>query len=284
MADISFKLLIKISLLFCLTFCMACDSDSETPQEEIPIETELQWQLSAIIENGEKLATPGNCMSAYLIFEEGDKFDGRVGVNQLKGTFKAYPSSGKVSMEYSLTQVASLEPNVMEFEKMYMKFFDKITSYTYTKSDNNLKLYYGDNSYLEYQSKEVEKIREQPANAIKTNLNWKLVKFEETGGEITIPKELIEAAKAYVIQFKDDGSFDGYTSANEIKGSYTSNMATGKIELKLEQQTQVADILYGDFEKIYLDNLFKRVYSYSQSDDGLYLYFNKNSYLKYQAK
>ena len=110
------------------------------------------------------------------------------------------------------------------------------------------------------------------------------MKFEETGGEITIPKELIEAAKAYVIQFKDDGSFDGYTSANEIKGSYTSNMATGKIELKLEQQTQVADILYGDFEKIYLDNLFKRVYSYSQSDDGLYLYFNKNSYLKYQAK
>ena len=268
MADISFKLLIKISLLFCLTFCMACDSDSETPQEEIPIETELQWQLSAIIENGEKLATPGNCMSAYLIFEEGDKFDGRVGVNQLKGTFKADPSSGKVSMEYSLTQVASLEPNVMEFEKMYMKFFDKITSYTYTKSDNNLKL----------------KIREQPANAIKTNLNWKLVKFEETGGEITIPKELVEAAKAYVIQFKDDGSFDGYTSANEIKGSYTSNMATGKIELKLEQQTQVADILYGDFEKIYLGNLFKRVYSYSQSDDGLYLYFNKNSYLKYQAK
>lgn len=244
MADISFKLLIKISLLFCLTFCMACDSDSETPQEEIPIETELQWQLSAIIENGEKLATPGNCMSAYLIFEEGDKFDGRVGVNQLRGTFKADPSSGTVSMEYSLTQVASLEPNVMEFEER----------------------------------------GEQPANAIKTNLNWKLVKFEETGGEITIPKELVEAAKAYVIQFKDDGSFDGYTSANEIKGSYTSNMATGKIELKLEQQTQVADILYGDFEKIYLDNLFKRVYSYSQSDDGLYLYFNKNSYLKYQAK
>ena len=68
------------------------------------------------------------------IFEEGDKFDGRVGVNQLRGTFKADPSSGTVSMEYSLTQVASLEPNVMEFEER----------------------------------------GEQPANAIKTNLigNW----------------------------------------------------------------------------------------------------------------
>ena len=75
MANISLKLLIKISLLFCLTLFMACDSDSETPQKEtpqkeIPIEAELQWQLGAIIENGEKLATPGNYMSAYLIFED----------------------------------------------------------------------------------------------------------------------------------------------------------------------------------------------------------------------
>ena len=52
-------------------------------------------------------------------------------------------------MEYSITQVASLEPNVMEFEEMYMKLFHKITSYVYTDLDNDLKLYYGDNSYLQ---------------------------------------------------------------------------------------------------------------------------------------
>lgn len=157
MANLSLKLLIKISLLFCLALCMACDSDSETPQketpqEEIPIEAELQWQLGAIIENGEKLATPRNYMYAYLIFEDNEKFEGRVGANQIKGTFKTNPSTGKISMEYSITQVASLEPNVMEFEEMYMKLFHKITSYVYTDLDNDLKLYYGDNSYLQYQS------------------------------------------------------------------------------------------------------------------------------------
>lgn len=157
MANLSLKLLIKISLLFCLALCMACDSDSETPQketpqEEIPIEAELQWQLGAIIENGEKLATPGNYMYAYLIFEEDDKLDGRVGGNQLRGTFKADPSSGKVSISCAVTELASLAPNIMEFERMYMKRFEKITSYTYSKSENNLKLYYGDNSYLQYQS------------------------------------------------------------------------------------------------------------------------------------
>lgn len=132
MANLSLKLLIKISLLFCLALCMACDSDSETPQketpqEEIPIEAELQWQLGAIIENGEKLATPGNYMYAYLIFEDNEKFEGRVGANQIRGTFKTNPTTGKISMEYSITQVASLEPNVMEFEEMYMKLFLKIT-------------------------------------------------------------------------------------------------------------------------------------------------------------
>lgn len=155
MANISLKLLIKISLLFCLALCIACDSDSETPpQKEIPIETELQWQLSAIIENGEKLVTPGNCMSAYLIFEENDKFCGLVGVNHLDGTFDMDSISGKISFKYIMTQVVSMDENVIEFERMYMTLFYKIVSYT--SSDDNLKLYYGDNSYLEYQSKEVE--------------------------------------------------------------------------------------------------------------------------------
>lgn len=100
MANLSLKLLIKISLLFCLALCMACDSDSETPQketpqEEIPIEAELQWQLGAIIENGEKLATPGNYMYAYLIFEDNEKFEGRVGANQIRGTFKTNPTTAK---------------------------------------------------------------------------------------------------------------------------------------------------------------------------------------------
>lgn len=91
-------------------------------------------------------------MYAYLIFEDNEKFEGRVGANQIKGTFKTNPSTGKISMEYSITQVASLEPNVMEFEEMYMKLFHKITSYVYTDLGNDLKLYYGDNSYLQYQS------------------------------------------------------------------------------------------------------------------------------------
>lgn len=124
----------------------------------------------------------------------------------------------------------------------------------------------------------------QPTDAIVVNINWKLAKLVEVGDEIKIPEELVKSAKVYVIQFKDDGTFEGYTSANEINGSYASNKETGKIELKLEMQTQIADILYSDFEEMYLDFLFKKVYSYSQSDDGLYLYFGKDSYLMYQAK
>lgn len=280
-----FTFIKNICLFVCLAVCFSCNNDYDTdnPVEQPQIETELQWQLTAIIENGEKLETPGNYMDAYLIFEEDETFEGRVGVNQLKGTFKTNDSTGKISMEYSMTQVVSLEPNVTEFEVMYMKLFHKIISYTYTDSGNDLKLYYGDNSYLEYQSKVIEKRAEQPTKTIITDLDWKLVKLVETGDEIAIPKELQESAKAYIIQFKDDGSFDGFMSANKIKGTYTSNEATGKIELKLEGLTQVVDLLYGDLEEIYIDLLFKKVYSYSLSDDGLYLYFGNNSYLKYHA-
>lgn len=280
-----FTFIKNVCLFVCLAVCFSCNNDNDTnnPVEQPQIETELQWQLAAIIENGEKLEMPGNYMDAYLIFEEDETFEGRVGANQLKGTFKTDASTGKISMKYSMTQVVSLEPNVIEFEKMYMVLFHKIQSYTYTDSGNDLKLYYGDNSYLEYQSKEVEKRVEQPTKTIITDLEWKLVKLVETGDEVIMPKELLESAKAYVIQFKDDGLFEGFMSANKINGSYTSNEVTEKIELKLEGLTQVVDILYEDIEKMYIDLLFKKVYSYSQTDDGLYLYFGKNSYLKYQA-
>lgn len=150
-----FTFIKNICLFVCLAVCFSCNNDYDTdnPVEQPQIETELQWQLTAIIENGEKLETPGNYMDAYLIFEEDETFEGRVGVNQLKGTFKTNVSTGKISMEYSMTQVVSLEPNVTEFEVMYMKLFHKIISYTYTDSGNDLKLYYGDNSYLEYHQK-----------------------------------------------------------------------------------------------------------------------------------
>lgn len=150
-----FTFIKNFCLFVCLAVCVSCnnDNDADNAVEQPQIETELQWQLTAIVENGEKLETPGNYMYAYLIFEEDEKFEGCVGGNQLKGTFKTNPSTGKISMKYSMTQVASLEPNVMEFEVMYMELFHKIISYTYTDSGNDLKLYYGDNSYLEYQSK-----------------------------------------------------------------------------------------------------------------------------------
>lgn len=140
------------------------------------------------------------------------------------------------------------------------------------------------NSDNEEQIEQTEQRPNQPTEAIEANLNWKLAKLVEVGDEIKIPEELLKSEKVYVIQFKDDGTFDGHTAANEINGSYAFNKETGKIELKVEMLTQVADILYGDFEEMYLDYLFKKVYSYSQSDDGLYLYFGKDSYLKYQAK
>lgn len=157
MVSKSFKFVMNVCLFVCLAMGFSCsnDNDSDDPVEQPPIKTELHWQLTAIIENGEKQATPGNYMYAYLIFEENEKFEGQVGANQLKGTFKTNPS-GKVSMDYTITQVVSVEPNVVEFEKIYMNLFPKIISYTYTESDNDLKLYYGDNSYLQYKSEKVE--------------------------------------------------------------------------------------------------------------------------------
>ena len=136
----------------------------------------------------------------------------------------------------------------------------------------------------EEQTEQTEQRPNQPTEAIEANLNWKLVKLVDGEDEIKIPEELLKSNKVYVIQFKDDGTFEGRMTVNEINGSYSSNKETGKIELKLEMLTQVLDILYVDFEEIYLDYLFKKVYAYSQSDDGLYLYFGKDSYLLYQAK
>ncbi|RHO67804.1 META domain-containing protein [Parabacteroides sp. AF48-14] len=146
----------RVCVFLCLAVCFGCSDDSDNPEEQTQIETEQQWQLTAIVENGAEVATPGNCKTAYLILEEDGTFRGLVGVNQLDGTFDIDPISGKISFKYTMTQLGSLEPNVIEFEKMYMKLFGKIISYI--SSDDDLKLYYGDNSYLQYQIEEVEKL------------------------------------------------------------------------------------------------------------------------------
>ena len=41
-----------------------------------------------------------------------------------------------------------------------------------------------------------------------------------------MPEELAKSAKVYVMQFKDDGLFEGCTNANDINVSYVSNMET----------------------------------------------------------
>lgn len=276
------KFIKKACLFFCLAVCFGCSNDTDNPEEQSPIEAELQWQLTAIVENGTEVATPGNYKYAYLILEKDGAVNGRVGANLLKGRFNMNPASGKISFDCTTTELGSLDDDVTEFETMYMTLFHKITSYIH--SGDELKLYYGDNCYLQYQSKEIEKREEQPTDAIKKDLNWKLVKLVEAGDEVKIPEELLNSSLAYTIQFMDDGSFKGYMSANWIEGSYTVDQATGKAEFKLEMLTQMADLLYGYFEKIYLDLLFKQVYAYSQSDDYLYLYYGKDNYLMYQPK
>ena len=67
------------------------------------------------------------------------------------------------------------------------------------------------NSDSEEQIEQTEQRPNQPTEAIEANLNWKLAKLVEAGDEIKIPEELLKSEIACVIQFKEDGTFDGST-------------------------------------------------------------------------
>lgn len=153
MESTNLKFLMKACIvLMCMLTCFGCNGDTDIRKEEEQklVKPEHRWQLVTIVKDGMELTIRKNIKEGcYLCFEEDGKLKGYTGANSIEGTFTADSISGKISFQYTLTQVASLEEGVMEFEATYMELFKKITSYQY--SNDSLNLYYTDSCYLKYQ-------------------------------------------------------------------------------------------------------------------------------------
>ena len=153
----------RVCLLVCsMVIGFGCDNNSDNnseinkKEEPVPVEMEQRWRLTAIIEDGNALSIRENFLGLCFLSLKGDgTLEGYTGVNTLKGTYKADATTGKFSLNFVQTELAAIDDETDEFERLHTQRLSKVTSYVSSK--DKLELYYDNNSFLKYQSIEVEK-------------------------------------------------------------------------------------------------------------------------------
>lgn len=114
------------------------------------------------------------------------------------------------------------------------------------------------------------------------DVTCQLVKIVENGTEVEIPEKILNGPMFCILSLNPDKTFKGSTPANEMSGEYMFNSSSGKIHINILFTTEILNILYDDFEKMYMGYL-RKVTSYKQEGEHLNFHFGEDSYLQYKS-
>lgn len=144
MKQILFKI---IPLLLCLAMGCGCDDAHHWDIEGI----EIDGRLTKIVENGKDVEIPAEIITVpdycVLSLMKDHTFQGTITVNDMEGTYQQNASSGKINIQIQIISEV-LDARYHEFESKYVSLLRKVSSYQQTGS--TLKLYFGEDSYLQY--------------------------------------------------------------------------------------------------------------------------------------
>ena len=141
--------LFKIALLlFGMVVGVGCD-DSDNPDNRIQEGIEISGILAKTVENGTEIKYPTE-ITPFLTLRKDLTFEGDAVCNSIKGDYKYSADNGQFKIEGLIaTELGCTSPH-HEAGTMSVENFRKISSFKqYT---DNVRFYFGENSYLEYKS------------------------------------------------------------------------------------------------------------------------------------
>lgn len=109
---------------------------------------------------------------------------------------------------------------------------------------------------------------------------WKLISFVDT--EAGVSKEAKPADdRYYILRFNDDNTLGGFSSTNELQGSYDADYSCNNVIITIGQKTFINEILDGPE---YLD-ILNKIQSFSIKKSELRLYdTDKKNYLLFKPQ
>jgi len=130
-------------LLVGMTLGAGCDDKDEWTQEGM----EITCKLVKTVENGTEIKYPTE-IAPFLTLKKDLTFEGDAVCNSIWGNYRYNADNGRFKIEdWIATELACISP-YEEAESMYLGYFRKISSFK--QEGESAKLYFGENSYLEY--------------------------------------------------------------------------------------------------------------------------------------
>ena len=123
--------------------------DSDNPDNRIQEGIEISGILTKTVENGTEIKYPTE-ITPFLTLRKDLTFEGDAVCNSIKGDYKYSADNGQFKIEGLIaTELGCTSPH-HEAETMYLDYFRKISSFKQDRE--NVRFYFGENSYLEYKS------------------------------------------------------------------------------------------------------------------------------------
>lgn len=109
---------------------------------------------------------------------------------------------------------------------------------------------------------------------------WKMISFVDSEAGVSKKAEPI-GEKYYILKFNDDNTLVGFSSTNELQGSYEVDYSTSNVSITIGPRTFINEIHDG---REYLD-LLKNIQSFSLKKNELRLYYtDKKNYLLFKPQ
>lgn len=115
-----------------------------------------------------------------------------------------------------------------------------------------------------------------PTELLKT---WKLEGFVDVKTETLKPAEPV-GEKCYVLTFRENYTLAGYTSTNEVYGTYSIDADKKLLKIINFGGTEINELFDGPR---YVDAIFK-IESFSLSEDRLKLFYDGDYYLQFKSQ
>lgn len=139
--------LFKIALLLsCMAIGFGCDDSDEWETEGM----DVTCQLAKTVENGTEIEYPAG-IAPSLTLKKDLTFEGNAACNSIRGGYKYNADNGRFTIEDLITTELNCMSPYSEAESMYLGFLKKISSFK--QEGESIRLYFGEDSYLEYELK-----------------------------------------------------------------------------------------------------------------------------------
>lgn len=151
------KSFFKIALLlFGMAIGIGCNDPVRTEETDDP-DDPTKWEqegmvfsgtLVKTVENGTEVEYPMK-IAPPLVLKKDNTFEGHAVVNSIEGNYMYNADNGKFQFKDLITTELGCISPYCEAESMYLGHLQKVSSFK--REEKTLKLYFGEESYLEYE-------------------------------------------------------------------------------------------------------------------------------------